>query len=100
MKLYTCGQGKSGGSLPWPIRHPCGGAANALDGAGHSYELVTVPGYRMLPWTRRGDERAEVRTLSGQDNVPLLQLDDGEVIVGSGKIISWAQEHPAAQSAA
>jgi glutathione S-transferase len=96
MKLYTCGQAKSGGSLPFPLRHPCGGAAHALDEAGHSYELVKVPGYRMLPWTRRGDERTEIRQLSGQDNVPILQLDDGEVISGSGRIIAWAKDHPAA----
>lgn len=95
MKLYTCGQTTHGGSLPWPIRHPCGGAAHALDEAGHGYEIVTVPGYRMLPWTRRGDVRAEIRELSGQDDVPVLQLEDGEIVAGSGRIIEWAKAHPA-----
>lgn len=91
MKLYTCGQGEKGSGL-----HPCKKALEALDDAGYEYELVKVPGYRALPWTRRGDARAEVQALSGQKNVPILVLDDGDVISGSGKIARWAKEHPAA----
>ena len=94
MKLYTCGQGTKGGALPWPLRHPCGGAAHALEEAGHQYELAVVPGYKLLPWTRGGDTRAKIRELTGQDDVPVLELDDGEVVVGSGSIISWARAHP------
>jgi glutathione S-transferase len=95
MKLYTCGQKGKAGSLPWPTTHPCGGAMKALDDAGHDYELQVVPGYRLLPWTRAGDARAEVRELSGQDNVPVLLLDDGTTIAGSRRIAGWAREHPA-----
>jgi glutathione S-transferase len=94
MVLYTCGQKKRGGSLG-PL-HPCGHAAKALDDAGHSYELKVVGGYRLMPWTwaNRGGDRAEVRELSGQNNVPILVLDDGEVVSGSGDIVRWAQQHP------
>lgn len=95
MKLYTCGQKGKGGSLPWPTTHPCGRAMKALDDAGHDYELLVVPGYRLLPWTRAGDARAEIRKLTGQDNVPVLVLDDGTVIAGSGKIVDWVESHPA-----
>lgn len=95
MKLYTCGQRGRGGSLPDPLKHPCAAAMRALDEAGHRYELEVVAGYRMLPWTRRGDARAEVRELTGQDDVPVLALDDGEAIAGSGEIVAWAREHPA-----
>ncbi|MBJ7331197.1 MAG: glutathione S-transferase N-terminal domain-containing protein [Solirubrobacteraceae bacterium] len=91
MKLYTCGQGRSGSGL-----HPCKKAVNALDGAGYEYEQVKVAGYRALPWTRGGGARDEVRELSGQPNVPILVLDDGSVISGSGTIAKWAKEHPAA----
>lgn len=92
MKLYTCGQGVDMGKLG----HPCGRAGNALRDAGYDFEIEKVPGYRMLPWTRRGDTRAQIRELSGQDDVPVLVTDDGEVISGSGTIARWAKEHPAA----
>ncbi len=95
MVLYTCGQKTHGGGLG----HPCGRAAKALEQAGYEYELKVVGGYRMMPWTwgRRNEERAEVKKLSGTNEVPILLLDDGEVISGSGTIAGWAREHPAAR---
>ena len=98
MILYTCGQKKAAGSLG----HPCGRAAKALDKAGYEYELKAVGGYRLMPWTwgSRGDERAEVKELSGTNEVPILVLDDGEVISGSGTIADWAKQHPLAKAAA
>jgi len=92
MKLYTCGQGDHGASLG----HPCGRAAKALTAAGHTPELTKVDGYRLLPWTRSGDARTEVERLSGQKDVPILVLDDGEVISGTSTIRKWAKAHPAA----
>ncbi|CAB4865548.1 MAG: hypothetical protein F2799_02150 [Actinobacteria bacterium] len=88
--LYTCGQQDSYGG----IGHPCGRAGAALKDAGHPYKLEVVPGYRLLPWTRRG-KRAHVRALSGQENVPILVLDSGDVITGSGSIVKWAKANPA-----
>ena len=87
MILYTCAQKKVA-----PAVHPCGKAAKALDDAGHGYELKVVRGYRMAPWTwsQRKRDRAEVRELSGTDEVPILVLDDGAVISGSGAIADWA----------
>jgi glutathione S-transferase len=35
-----------------------------------------------------------VKKLSGTNEVPILVLDDGEVISGSGVISRWAKEHP------
>ena len=95
MVLYTCGFKKTAGDLPAAIAHPCGRAAKALDDAGHDYELKTVGGYRLMPWTwvSRGSDRAEVERLSGQRQVPILVLDDGEVISGSGRIARWAADH-------
>jgi glutathione S-transferase len=54
-----------------------------------------------MPWTwgNRDEERAEVKRLSGTNEVPILVLDDGKVISGSGAIARWAQEHPAARTA-
>ena len=52
-----------------------------------------------MPWTwrkrRRG--RDEVRELTGQINLPVLALDEGKIVVGSDKIVKWAQAHPAYQ---
>jgi glutathione S-transferase len=93
MILYTCPFEKFAGSGPAPLAHPCGRAAKALDDAGHTYEIERVKGGRLMPWTwpSRAHDRAEVEHLSGQRAVPILVLDDGKVIAGSGRIVSWAQ---------
>jgi glutathione S-transferase len=98
MVLYTCSYGKAAGGLPAPIAHPCGRAAKALDEGGHSYEIKQVKGGAMKLWTlpSRGRDRAEVERLSGQRAVPILVLDGGEVVTGSGTIVAWAREHAAA----
>jgi glutathione S-transferase len=97
MVLYTCGQKKQGPA----VMHPCAKAAKALDGAGYRYEIRTVGSYRLLPWTwgSRNEDRAEVKKLSGTNEVPILVLDDGEVVSGSGVIAHWAKEHPAERAA-
>lgn len=59
---------------------------------------------RLLPWSKggrlklwtlpaRARDRAEIEKLSGQRAVPILVLDDGDVISGSGAILTWASEH-------
>jgi glutathione S-transferase len=100
--LYTCTDGKAFGGLPAPIAHPCGRAAKALDDAGHAYGLKHVKGGVMKVWTlpNRARDRAEIERLSGQRAVPILVLDDGEVVTGSGAIVSWAKENPPSASAA
>jgi glutathione S-transferase len=90
MRLYTCGQRDHGAGLG----HPCGRAASALRDAGHDLEIETVGGYRLLQWTRRG-KRDEIRAISGQEDVPVLVTDDGEVVSGTGTIIAWAKAHQA-----
>ena len=102
MVLYTCADGKSLGGLPAPIAHPCGRAAKALDDAGHEYEWKKVKGgtLKLWTWPSRARDRAEVEQLSGQRSVPILVLDDGEVITGSGAIVSWARANgPSARTA-
>jgi len=96
MVLYTCGQKKRGPAFA----HPCAKAGKALDAAGYEYQLEVVRGYRLMPttWGSRDVDRAEVKELSGTNEVPILVLDDGEVISGSGTIARWAHEHPAARS--
>ena len=90
--LYVCPNGTSFGGLPAAIAHPCGRAAKALDDTGHSYEIKSVKGGMLKFWTlpNRARDRAEVEQLSGQRAVPILVLDDGNVIAGSGAIVEWA----------
>src|ERR1700709_323856 len=92
MILYACGQKKTGP----PFAPPGAKAGKALDAAGYEYELKTVGGYRLMPWTwgSRDEDRAEVEQLSGTHEVPILVLDDGGAISGAATIARWAQEHP------
>jgi glutathione S-transferase len=93
--LYVCAEGTSFGGLPGPLAHPCGRAAKALDDGGHSYELRKVKGGKLKLWTlpARAHDREEIERLSGQRDVPILVLDDGGVVTGSGAIVGWAREH-------
>lgn len=94
MILYTCEIGKAGGSIPGPLKHPCGKAAKALDEAGLEYEHRTVKGgsLKLWTWPKRANDRAEIERISSQRSVPLLVLDDGNFIVGSGPIADWARD--------
>lgn len=93
MILYTCAGGTSGGSMP-VVQHPCGKAAKALDDAGHEYETEVVGGFKHLPLSRRG-KRDHIRELTGQEDVPVLVVDEQTVIHGSSEIAQWAKAHPA-----
>src|SRR5262245_47291536 len=95
MVLYTCTDAKALGGLPAPIPHPCGRAATAPGDAGHCYGLGTGRGGVMKVWTgpARARDRAEIERLSGQRSVPILVLDGGEVLTGSGAIVDWAREN-------
>jgi hypothetical protein len=78
-----------------PSVHPCGKAIKALDDAGHTYDTTQVKGGVLKFWTlpSRARDRAEVEQLSGQRAVPILVLDGGQVIVGSGPIAAWAADN-------
>lgn len=96
MILYTCPFGTSFGGLG-PASHPCGRAAKALTDHGHRFEQKKVKGGIGMVWTlpSRDRDRAEVRELSGSNWVPILVLDDGQVVKGSGSIVAWAKANPA-----
>jgi glutathione S-transferase len=44
-------------------------------------------------------KRPEIKELSGQEKLPVLELPDGRAIAGSANIISWAKEHAPAPAA-
>ena len=95
MKLYICyGLFKS----PRPGGHPCRNAHEALKAAGHEPQLVRSYGLGLLPDTpfNQTSGRKRAKELTGSSVVPVLELDDGTAIGGSGAIVRWARENPAA----
>ncbi len=64
--------------------------------------MVKARGWAALPrFLNNSEARQQVRELSGgNDEVPALVLDSGELIQGSGEIIDWAATNPAAVGAA
>ncbi len=91
--LFTCPARTHGADAPL-IKHPCGVAAKALDEAGQRYEVKVVGGFKSIPFSRRG-KRGEIRELTGQEDVPVVVLDDGATVQGTGAIVAWAAAHPA-----
>ena len=94
MKLYICW---GTFQTPRPGGHPCGNAYDALTETGHEPEIVKVKGLGMGPrfLNVMTDGRREVEKVSGQRAVPVLVLDDGEVVADSKRIVEWAEAHPA-----
>ena len=81
MKLYVCwGTFRS----PRPGGHPCRNAHEALKEAGWNPDVEKVFGLGIL-----GDAlnptRREVRRVSGQNMVPVLVTDDGEMVERLGQ---------------
>jgi hypothetical protein len=97
MRLYVCW---GTFPVPWPRTghtwrprgHPCKVAYDALKEAGHSPEVVRCYGFAGLPDVTSG--RRKVRRLVGESSVPVLVLDDGQVVRHSRAIAAWARENP------
>ncbi len=95
MKLYVCWNTMP---TPRPGGHPCANAHKALTEAGYDPEVVKVKGLGVGPKFLHvtTDGRREVEEISGQRVVPVLVLDDGEIVADSKQIAEWAAAHPAA----
>jgi hypothetical protein len=91
MKLYVC-WGTFGS--PRPGGHPCRNAYEALREAGWEPDVEKSYGWGVLG-KALNPTRGKVRELTGQNMVPVLVTDDGEVIQDSRKIIAWAKANPA-----
>jgi hypothetical protein len=94
MKLYVCW-----GTFPSPRPggHPCRNAHEALKDADWRPDVEKVYGLGIL-----GDAlnptRKKIRELTGQNMVPVLETDDGEVVAGSKQIVRWARDNPASRA--
>jgi hypothetical protein len=91
VKLYVCW---GTFQTPRPGGHPCGNAHDALVEAGWDPEVQKTYGWALLP-SFMNTTRKPVRELTGDDWVPVLVTDDGEVIKDSKRIVEWARAHPA-----
>ena len=91
MKLYVC-WGTFGS--PRPGGHPCRNAYEALREAGWEPDVEKTYGWGVLG-NALNPTRGKVRELTGQNMVPVLVTDDGEVIQDSREIIAWAKANPA-----
>jgi hypothetical protein len=97
MLLYVCWDTR----LKHPVLgdHPCGIAHKALVDAGHDPEVKLAFGWNKLPsiFNQTSGRRA-AKELTGSIDVPVLALDDGEIVSGSEQIVFWAEANPAPRS--
>jgi glutathione S-transferase len=85
LTLYVCNIDDGG-----PPPHACKRAQRALRDAGHNFDKVTAA--RGIPFGLfTTGRRPELKKLSGQEKLPVLQLPDGSTVNGSGEIIAWAR---------
>ena len=98
LELYVCW---GTFPVPWPRQsaswspgaHPCKVAYDALKIAGHRPDVRKVYSFGSLPDVTSG--RKKVKGLTGESWVPVLVLDDGEVVSDSKNIAAWARQNPA-----
>ena len=77
-----------------PLVHPCARANKALDKAGVEHDRIV---YGQGQPFGKGTEgtRPDLKEISGQEKLPVLQLPGGETVTGSKPIIKWAKAHSA-----
>jgi glutathione S-transferase len=85
LTLYTCHIDDGG-----PAVHPCRRAHEALRAAGHDYLTEVVDRNHPFGLFTRG-KRPELKRISGQEKLPVLQLPDGTTVNGAREIVRWAR---------
>jgi len=90
LTLYTCSLDDGG-----PKFHPCRRCHEALREAGHAYQTDVFDQNRPMGLFTKG-KRPELKEMTGQEKLPVLQTPDGEFITGSKNIIEWAKSNPPA----
>jgi hypothetical protein len=88
LKLYVCHIDDRG-----PRPHACRRAHEALREAGHAYETEIFDKGHYFGLFTKG-RRPELKQLSGQEKLPVLQWPDGTTIAGSANIVAWARANP------
>jgi len=88
--LHVCHVDRGG-----PQIHPCRKVQERLDLLGHRYETNIFDKNRPAGLFTKG-KRPKLKEMSGQEKLPVLELDDGTMISPSKKIIEWAEQTPPA----
>ncbi len=85
LTLYVCHIDEGG-----PKPHACRRVQQALRENGHDFhKIVAGKGIPFGLFTK--GRRPELKAMSGQEKLPVLQLADGSTVNGSGEIIAWAK---------
>src|SRR5208282_6227670 len=93
MTLYVCHIDEGG-----PRPHACRRAQRALRAAGHDFEKIVFGRGRLFGLFTKG-RRPELKAMSGQEQLPVLQLPDGTTVNGAARIITWAEANAPAAAA-
>jgi glutathione S-transferase len=93
LTLYVCHIDEGG-----PPPHACKRAQRALREAGHDFEKVIFGRGRPFGLFTKG-RRPDLKAISGQEQLPVLRLDDGTTVNGSGEIIAWARRNAPTEGA-
>jgi glutathione S-transferase len=87
LTLYVCHIDERG-----PPPHACKRVQRALRSSGHDFEKIIAG--RGIPFGLfTTGRRPQMKALSGQEKLPVLQLPDGTTVNGSANIIAWARDH-------
>jgi glutathione S-transferase len=88
--LHVCHIAEGG-----PRVHPCRRAHAALETAGIEHRTSVFA--RNMPFGLfTSGRRPELKALSGQEKLPVLELPDGSTVNGSGAILAWAKANAVA----
>jgi glutathione S-transferase len=85
--LHVCHIDRGG-----PKPHPCRKVHETMDELGSSYETNVFDKNRPMGWFTKG-KRPDLKEMTGQEKLPVLELDDGTMISPSRKIIEWAKQN-------
>jgi glutathione S-transferase len=92
--LYVCSVDDG-----WPPQHPCRRAQRALRDAGHDFEKIVFDKGHPFGLFTKG-KRPELKEISGQEMLPVLQLPDGSTVNGGANIVDWASANAPATAPA
>jgi hypothetical protein len=93
LTLHVCHIDEGG-----PKPHACRRAHEALRDSGHDHtKIVFGKGIPFGLFTK--GRRPELKALSGQEKLPVLELPDGTTIAGGANIVAWAKANAPAPAA-
>jgi hypothetical protein len=86
--LYTCSLDDGG-----PKFHPCRKVHEEFRAAGIDYETNVFDKNRPMGLFTKG-KQPELERMTGQEKLPVLQLEDGSFVTGSKEFIAWGRSRP------